>query len=297
MDKKMKVITRRDFVQGTASVALGAAVWSGQQNASAADTSSAAPRNSTVHIIRDEKALDDAHEVDVPTLETMLQETLKKVTGKSTSKDAWLSLVKPDDIVGLVFTNHLNRTHDELLTAVRQSLTDAGIPGDNIRDALGGPDKVRPCTALIALPALKAHWLTGIGTVLKNYIMFSGSPKNYHDENNVKLGEIWNMPDVKGKTKIVIVDALRPLCDKGPQVNPSYLWDYKGLISGTDPVAVETVCLKILEAKREEIRKEPSPLTPPPVCVAAADEVYGLGVSKWEEITVQKTGWEKELLI
>ena len=105
----------------------------------------------------------------------------------------------------------------------------AGIPPAQIREAQGGIDKPRACTALIAMPALKAHWLTGIGTVLKNYIMYSGRPSTYHDANNANLGEIWLLPGVKGKTKLVLVDALRPLCDKGPQPDPRYFWDYKGL--------------------------------------------------------------------
>jgi len=78
--------------------------------------------------------------------------------------------------------------------------------------------------------------------VLKNYIMFSARPLHYHDANNVKLGEIWKLPIVEGKTRLVVVDALRPLCDKGPQPDPRYMWDYRGLVGGTDPVAVESVC-------------------------------------------------------
>ena len=127
------------------------------------------------------------------------------------------------DTVGLVPTPHLNPTHPELVDAVRRALVGAGIPPAQIREAQGGIELPRACTALIAMPALKAHWLTGIGTVLKNYIMYSGRPSSYHDANNANLGEIWLLPDVKGKTRLVLVDALRPLCDKGPQPDPRYL--------------------------------------------------------------------------
>ncbi len=153
------------------------------------------------------------------------------------------------------------------------------------------------CTALIALPALKAHWLTGIGTVLKGYIMFSGSPSSYHRGNSSKLGEIWNLPFVKGKTRLVLVDALYPQYDKGPQPNPRYQWAYNGLIAGTDPVAVEAVGLKIIEEKRKAIRGEPWPLSPPPICLEAADKVYGLGTSRMEEIKIEHYGWDKDLLL
>jgi hypothetical protein len=255
------------------------------------------PRSATVILVRDQRALSAGHKVDVGVLREMLAETVTRVTGKANARDAWRALVTPEDLIGLVPTPHLNPTHQEVVAAVRTALVDAGIPADRIRLAQGGPEKAEACTALISLPALKAHWLTGIGTVLKNYIMYSGHPSHYHDENNDRLGEIWLKPHVKGKTRLVLVDALRPLCDKGPQPDPRYLWDYKGLIAGTDPVAVEAVCLKIITAKREALRGEPWPLSPPPLCVQMADKRYGLGTCKMDEIRLERAGWAEGALV
>jgi hypothetical protein len=134
-------------------------------------------------------------------------------------------------------------------------------------------------------------------TVIKNYILYSGAPRNYHDHNSAKLGEIWNLPQVKGKTRLILVDALYPVCDKGPQVDPRYRWAYNGLIAGIDPVAVDAVCLKIIQAKREELRGEPWPLSPPPICVEAADKVYKLGTSDLKNIEIQTIGWDEDLLV
>jgi hypothetical protein len=241
--------------------------------------------------------MDSSKNVDSTVLEKMLKQTLIKVTGQKNTKDAWLSLVKPNDVIGLVPTDHLNPTHDEVVDVVKSSLVDAGIPKDRIRMAQGGPSDPKKCDSLIALPALKAHWLTGIGTVLKLYIMYSGSPSSYHKGNSSKLGEIWNLPFVKGKTKLVLVDSLYPLCDKGPQPDPRFQWRYNGMIAGTDPVAVETVCLNIINEKRKAVRGEPWPLSPPPICVEAADKVYGLGTSRMEQIKIEPHGWEHELLL
>ena len=241
--------------------------------------------------------MDFSKNVDKTILKKMLDQTLMKFTGQKNPKDAWLSLVKPNDMIGLVPTDHLNPTHDEVVDAVKSSLVDAGIPKDRIMLAQGSPRKPKKCTALIALPALKAHYLTGIGTALKNYIMYSGSPSRYHKSNSSKLGEIWNLPFVKGKTRLVLVDSLYPLCDKGPQPDPKYKWAYNGLIAGTDPVAIDTVCLKIITEKRKAIRGEPWPLSPPPICIEAADKVYGLGTSRMEEIKIEHYGWEQDLLL
>ncbi len=293
MNEQHPCLTRRDFVRGTLSAAVGASAFSaglvmGQQRPI---------RSSRVTVLRDQNALGDGGKVDLTALKRMLGETLQRVTGEKTVKNAWLSLVKPDSIVGLVPTPHLNPTHQEMVDLIRESLIEAGFPKNHVVLAQGGPEKPKACSALIALPALKAHWLTGIGTVLKNYITYSGNPSAYHDENNIKLGEIWNLPHVREKTKLVLVDALRPLCDKGPQPDPRYMWNYNGLIAGTDPVAVETIGLQIITQKRQALRKEPWPLSPPPLCVAAADERYNLGTSRMAEIKLDHVGWSQDLLL
>ena len=293
MKDKKHVLTRRDFIRGTIGATVGASIFGLKWPRREAKASP----SSLVTIVRDKTAMDSSNNVNTTVLEKMLEQTLIKFTGQDNTKDAWMSLVKPDDVIGLVPTDHLNPTHDELLDTVKSSLVDVGIPRDRIKLAQGGPHKPKACTALIALPGLKAHWLTGIGTVMKLYILYSGSPSRYHKGNSAKLGEIWNYPFVKGKTRLVLVDALHPLCDKGPQVNPRYKWTYNGLIAGTDPVAVETVCLKIISEKRKAIRGEPWPLSPPPICVEAADKVYGLGTSRMEEIRIEHYGWDQDLLL
>jgi len=291
MNDELRVLTRRDFVRGTVAGALAASL------PAHALQPKRGPRSSTVVLVRNQRALGAGSSVDVAVLKQMVTDTVTRVTKAGSVRDAWRALFKSEDIVGLVATPHLNPTHKELVEAVRAALVDAGIPAGNLRNAQGGPDQAKACTSLIALPALKAHWLTGLGTVLKNYITYSGSPSSYHDQDNAKLGEIWNMPHVRGKTRLVLVDALRPLCDKGPQPDPRYMWNYCGLIAGTDPVAVETICLKIIEEKRRAIRGEPWPLSPPPLCVAAADVTYGLGTSKLSEIKIERFGWEQDSLV
>jgi len=293
LENKKPVITRRDFIRGTIGVTIGTSVLG--LNWPMAEAKAA--RSSIVTVVRDKNVMDASKNVDRTILKKMVGQTLMKVTGQDNAKKAWLSLISPDDMIGLVPTDHLNPTHDEVVDAVKNSLADVGILRDRIIDAQGGPGRVKKCTALIALPALKAHWLTGIGTVLKNYIMFSGSPNSYHKANSAKLGEIWNLPFMKGKTKLVLVDSLYPLCDKGPQPDPRYQWAYNGLIAGTDPVAVETVCLKVITQKRETMRNEPWPISPPPLCVKTADKVYGLGTSIMDEIKIQSFGWKQDLLL
>jgi hypothetical protein len=292
MKTNQTCLTRRDFIRGSVGATLAASLlpWKPE--------SARAARQSLVAVVRDEGVMDSALNVDLDRLKTMVDKTVLQVSGKASVQDAWAAFVKPDDLVGLVPTPHLNPTHPELMNVVKKSLMEeAGVPENNIVNAQGGIRRPAKCSVLISMPALKGHWLTGIGTVIKNYIMFSGRPSRYHGEDSVRLGEIWQLPQVKDKTRLVIVDALHPLCDKGPQPDPRYKWAYNGLVSGTDPVAVETVCLKILTEKRHALRGEPWPISPPPICVEAADRVYGLGTSRLEHINIAVKGWKDDLLL
>ena len=287
-------LTRRDFVRDGALGALlvGAAASASRVAFGAADG------KSLVAIVRDEKVQDAENKVDAAVLKKMLDQAVTAVTGESSAEAAWKKLVKPEDTVGIVATGALNKTHAELIEAVTEAIKAAGVPADKIQSVQGKKDLVAQCTALVSLPALKAHTLTGIGTVLKNYITFGSKPaREFHKENNGGIGSIWLEPAVKGKTRIIIIDALRPLCAAGPQKDPKFSWNYNGLIAGTDPVALEAVALKIIMAKRKEIKGADWELTPPPLCVAAADKEYKLGTSDLAKIAIKVTGWEKDALV
>jgi len=299
MATKKRVITRRDFIRGTAGTTLGLTLLK-PESMKAAITKKAqtqARNKSLILIVRDENVMDSDFNVNKQALSAMLEKILTGITGEKNMKNAWLKLVSPNDIVGLVPTQVMNPTNPELIELIKKGLIDAGVPEANIRNAQGRSVDLEPITALISIPGLKAHWLTGIGTVLKNYILYSGAPRNYHYEDSARLGEIWQLPGVKGKTRLIIVDALRPVCDKGPQFDPRYRWPYCALIAGTDPVALDAVGMKIIQAKRDQLRGEPWPISPPPICIEAADKVYKLGNSNLDQIDIKKIGWDKELFI
>ena len=92
MKDKKPVLTRRDFIRGTIGVALGASVFGLQWPKGEAQ----AAGSSIVTIVRDKSAMDSSKNVDIAVLEKMLAEILTKVTGQKNTKDAWLSLAKPN---------------------------------------------------------------------------------------------------------------------------------------------------------------------------------------------------------
>ncbi|MDH7601093.1 MAG: DUF362 domain-containing protein [Armatimonadota bacterium] len=288
-------ITRRDFLKGTVTGVAGLALGAGLPTAGAETAKKGS--QSVVAVVRSSEALTSDMQVNVTVCRNLIRQAVMQAVGTANASAAWKKLFKPTDVVGIVTSKAVNPTHMELANLVKEELAAVGVSEQNIKFIQRETDLVKECTALIALPALKAHWLTGIGTVLKLYIMFSGKPSNYHNENSSKLGEIWQMDFIKGKTRLVLIDALRPTCDKGPQVDPRYQWVYGGIIASTDPVAAEAVGLKIIQAKRDEIKGEPWPLSPPPICVAAADKEYKLGTSDLSKIRIKKLGWNEGWLI
>lgn len=291
-----RYLTRRDFVRDGALGALALGVGAPVPRGAFAEAAGEA--KSVVTLVRDEKVLDEAHKADPAVVKKMLDEVIKSVTGESSAAVGWKKLVKPDDVVGLVPTKAVNPTHEEVTKAVEAAVAEAGVAADRILSVQGKKDLVAKCTVLISLPALKTHWLTGLGTVMKNYITFGDKKASeFHQDKNGEMGSIWLLPAVKGKTRIVIVDALQPLFERGPKPDPKYLWHYNGLMAGTDPVAVETMALAILMAKRKAFKGEPWELTPPPLCVAAADKEYHLGTNDPSKIALKVSGWEKDLLV
>ncbi len=140
MGRKVSPLTRRDFLRGTLGATLGASII-GPKFLRAGEK---AVGQSLVTVVRDENAMDASNTVNKDILKDMLDQTIIKVTGQNSAEDAWLSLVKPEDTIGLVDTPHLNPTHPEVVEAVKNALIAAGIPEEKIIKAQGGPDKPRP---------------------------------------------------------------------------------------------------------------------------------------------------------
>ena len=65
-----------------------------------------AVRSSLVTVVRDKNIMDFAFAVDFKAYQAMLDQTLVHFTGEKNVWDAWLSIVTPQDTIGLVSTEH-----------------------------------------------------------------------------------------------------------------------------------------------------------------------------------------------
>ena len=292
-----KIITRRDFLRVTAGAAMAATVGSGVLEEARAEPTA------RVVLIRNAEVLGRQDKVQGEILQSMLDEAVKNLLGSNEPMEAWKRLFKSSDVVG-VKSNEWNRlpTPKELEKAIKRRLLNAGVAEKNIsiadRGILNDPVFLN-ASALVNVRPLRTHHWSGVGTCLKNYIQFVPDPWSYHNEGCSPLGKIWNYPVVKDKTRLNILSVLTPqFYGRGAHFfDKRYVWPYKGLIVGTDPVAVDAVGAHLLQVKRVGFFGEDRALDVPPIHIVAADKKYHLGVSDLSRIQLIKLGWMEEVLI
>jgi hypothetical protein len=185
---------------------------------------------------------------------------------------------------------------------IRQSLLGVGINRENIavadRGVLRHPVFMK-ATALVNTRPVRTHHWAGVGTLIKNYIQFVPKPADYHPNGCAELGQIWTLPVVKGKTRLNVLVALTPqFYGRGPSYfDKRYVWPYRGILIGTDPVAVDTIGAELLRLKRIATFGEDRPLDVAPIHIAQADKKYHLGISDISRIQIVKIGWMDESLV
>ncbi len=260
-------------------------------------------KTSRVVLVRDINVLDDQGVVNSSVLGRMLDDAVIALTEESDVSKAWKRVVSPDDTVGIK-SNVAGppRTPPELENVIRDRVVAAGVDPIRVavddRGVLNNP-VFQKATALINVRPMRSHHWAGVGSLIKNYIMFSDNPPSWHEDSCANLAGLWELPIVRGKTRLNILVMLTPLFhSKGPHnYNKAYVWDYKGLLVGTDPVAVDATGLRIIEAKRLEFFGEYQPLPVSPKHIKLAETKFGLGIADPARIDVKKLGWEDGLLI
>ena len=296
---KPKVRTRREFLKDTTTAALAGALYLSTPVELFAKTK----KKTRVVLVRNKDVLDSLNKSREEVVQQMLDEAVTTLLDVKDPVQAWKKLVNPDDIVGIKSNiwHHLP-TPPGLVHAIEKRVMDAGVPQKNIgitdRKVLKDPLFLN-ATALINARPLRTHHWSGVGSVIKNYIVFVKEPHTYHPDTCANLASIWKLPLVKGKTRLNILVLFTPLFHGvGPHhFSPKYTWPYKGLLVGLDPVAVDSTGVRILTAKRKEFFGEERPLNPPPKHIFLADTRHHLGTADPQKIDLIKIGWKEDILI
>ena len=297
--KKERVITRRDFIRGTVYTALTTSLG---LNFTTQDMATAEAKVKVV-LIRDEDVIDRQGSINKRIVRKMFDQGVCELLGEEKATQAWKKLIKPTDIVGIKSNVwfHLH-TPEALENAIQERTLEVGVPKKNIsiddRDVLNNP-VFRSSTALINVRPLRTHHWSGIGGCIKNYVMFVPSPWLYHGDACANLASIWNKSMVKGKTRLNILSLIRTqFYNRGAHhFDRRFVSDYKGLLIGKDPVALDAIGARLLQLQRIAYFGEDRPTETTPKHIFVADEKYKLGVSDLRRIEVVKLGWMEGSLI
>ncbi|MBM4019994.1 MAG: DUF362 domain-containing protein [Planctomycetes bacterium] len=280
--------------------------------------SPAAPAaRSRVVVVTHPEVVIKEYRVNPPVIRQMLDRALVELSGSRTEAEAWQKVARADDFVA-VKHNSIGRptlhSHTEINDAVAAQLAAAAqvkpdrilaadrllpAPYNELSDPFTLPSRgletrlrrlyTEQATAIVNVSVLKAHYSDGLSAALKNHLGSVNNPAAYHgwepDRMPRSIPELNALPPLRSKTRLAIIDAIRPLFAGGPVDDPQYRWDYRGLIVSTDPVAAEAVGLRLLEAKRAEFRKKEWPMAAARLMLAHAQEI-GLGNADADRIDV-----------
>lgn len=136
-------------------------------------------------------------------------------------------------------------------------------PGENIDDPRCRRSHVakfvtQRVTKIINLPVLKHHQSAGVTIALKN--MSHGLVNNVNRSHvsstsnacGAFIPAVVVLPVIRSRAVLHICDGVKAAYHGGPFGRPKYIWEHKTMYFATDPVAMDKVGWKAIDAKRAE---------------------------------------------
>lgn len=267
-------------------------------SAAAKGKSESAAATSRVVLLRDENILDSNGQPQEQSVLEMLDKGLMILTQQPDSRTAWRSIAGPEDVVGLKSNGwrYLNTTV-QVEQAIRRRILECGVRETHFSIDDHGVRKnpvFQNATVLINARPMRAHHWAGVGSLIKNYIMFLPNPASIHPDSCADLATIWQLPHIQGKTRLNVLVMFTPQfhCVGPHNFNPRYVKPYHGILLGFDPVAVDSVGLRIIEGMRRDHFGEERPLNPPAKHISLAESRHHLGISDPKRIELIKSGYD-----
>ncbi len=142
-------------------------------------------------------------------------------------------------------------------------------------------------TALINVGVLKDHGMAGVSHGLKNWYGAIHNPNKYHDDGcNPYIPDLAASPLIAKKLRLTVVDGTIGQCNAGPGRSPKWTWPWGGALVSTDPVAIDALGWREIEAQRKVMGlKSLTDEGRAPRYIAAAAK-KGLGVAELERVEV-----------
>jgi len=275
--------TRRRFLQQSAGAALGLATGASAAVSPTSTQAASPPKPSRVVELFNERAV-SGRMVHSRIVTEMVEQGLCRLTDQASAADAWRTLLRDDDVIGLKFNQSGAGgigTNEILAEVLFKSLLDADFrpeqlvvmelrPGvlerrtlpqvqgwtSRVFDFGSGKDAlaavVDQVTAVINIPFLKTHNIAGMSGCLKNIShAFVRHPARFHRNGcDPYVADIVGLPIIGDKLRLHLVNALRIVVDNGPQAREKDIHPAKSILVSRDPVAADTVGQDILDARR-----------------------------------------------
>lgn len=151
----------------------------------------------------------------------------------------------------------------------------------------------RKCTALINVPVLKSHVRSGITFAMKNHYGSFHNASAAHGGRGKRavhggtcdpfIAELTALDVIRKKQRLIVGDALLPVANKGPMAQPRFTYAEKAIMASLDPVAIDYVGMKMLDAQRKKMDLEGLEESGSAVCVFTAG-AKGLGACDMSKI-------------
>jgi hypothetical protein len=223
------------------------------------------------------------------------------------------------------FRNSIIWTHAPLAMAVTERLQEAGVPAEQIVifdyytreleeadyplnvDGSGvrcyGTDsnytsgwKVRNigvrlsdillnCDALINMPILKSHMISGLSFALKNHYGTVNNPGSLHSQIGSAIAQLNALPPIKDRTRLIVGDVLTAcLRYKGSYPYWDSDWTGDSILMSFDPVAHDTVGLQMLSQLLTDDGGNPAAITGMATPCLESGAELGLGTNDLENM-------------
>ncbi|HLA40823.1 MAG TPA: DUF362 domain-containing protein, partial [Candidatus Glassbacteria bacterium] len=106
---------------------------------------------------------------------------------------------------------------------------------------------------LINLPVLKDHGIVGLSVGMKNHYGAVHNPNKYHlNRGDPYVADLNRLKVLREKNVLTIVEAFTAQYEGGPAYRPQWSWPAGLVLASTDPVALDRVSWRMIEAKRAE---------------------------------------------
>ena len=154
------------------------------------------------------------------------------------------------------------------------------------------------CDKLVSVAALRPHPRLGLAGALANYLQALDAPWRMRLlETPAELGSLLTRRALAERMVLHFVDCLQPRYALPTADDPPPMWEYRGLLCGRQPLALDLVGRQILEAQRAAVRGAPWPLEPPPDYLRVAAERYGALPIDPQAVQVRLAGTATDALL